>query len=229
VSGPSGDQGSIERAERQRSFWRGKYAEDPTFFGDRESDFARWSLPLLRAEGDVRGIVELGCGYGRDARYLAAHGFRVRAVDLTAEAARADLRSRDFPGVEFVETDALGYLSEQEPGSVDAVYSNMFFNMEFTEADHRRLMTAVRRALRPRGLHLYSARSTSDPWYGRGTPVGPDTFDPAPFGVPMHYISREYADRLARGLFDPVRREERAEGEPDFPMRLLYVADRRTA
>jgi SAM-dependent methyltransferase len=183
---------------------------------------------LLRDEG-VRNLVELGCGYGRDSSYLAAQGFRVRGVDLTADRAGSVGDARDpRSSVEFVEGDALGFLAALPAQSVDAVFSNMFFNMDFTETEHRELMRAVHRVLRPGGLHLYSARSTSDPWYGRGQPVGPDTFDPAPHGVTMHYFSEAYADRLAKGLFVPVRRLERTEGKGDFPIRLLYVVDRRS-
>jgi SAM-dependent methyltransferase len=219
---------SNPRRDRQREFWRTKYAEDPTFFGDRESGFARWCVPIFRAEY-VRDIVELGCGYGRDARYLAAEGFRVQGVDLTTEVAvRAGAPREPRLPVKLVEGDALGFLAALPAQTVDAVFSNMFFNMDFTETEHRELFRAVHRALRPGGLHVYSARSTSDPWYGRGTPLGPDTFDPAPHGVAMHYFSEAYADRLSRGLFVPVRRFERSEGEGDFPIRLLYVVDRRS-
>ena len=170
-------------------------------------------------------MVELGCGYGRDARFLSSHGFRVRGVDFAGVRARP--RTRPRGPCEFVNSDALGFLRSLRPACVDAVYSNMFFNMDFTESEHRDLLRAVRRALRAGGLHLYSARSTSDPWFGRGVRVGPDTFDPAPHGITMHYFSREYVDRLAADGFEPVVRVERAEGEDTFPIRLWYVVDRK--
>ena len=214
-----------ERRARQRDFWRQRYTEDPAFFGRSPSDFARWCLPLLRAEASTREVIELGCGYGRDTRYFAQEGFLVRGVDLAgipvpdAEGAT--------PSVEVIEAECLDFLERQGSGSADAVYSNMFFNMDFTEEEHRVLFRAVHRVLRPAGLHLYSARSTSDPWYGRGRPIGPDTFDPAPHGVPMHYFSEDYADRLATEGFVAVRRLLHPEGEPGFPITLLYVVDRR--
>ena len=217
-----------ERRKRQKEFWRARYEEDPAFFGERESDFAAWCAPLLRAERNIRDIVELGCGYARDARFLAAQGFRVSGVDLTGVRDPSSTTSgRDGPPCKFVEADALEFLQRSPPRSVDAVYSNMLFNMDYTEEEHRELFAAIHRVLRDRGLHLYSARSTSDPWYGRGAKVDADTFDPAPHGVTMHYFSAEYADRLAEGLFAPVQRVERSEGEGDFPIRLLYVVDRR--
>jgi spermidine synthase len=217
-----------ERKERQREFWRGKYAEDPNFFGEEESAFARWCAPILHAEKGIREVIELGGGYGRDARYLSAQGFHVRGVDLAApqpsgtpEPPQQERRSELLAG------DAFEFLRQLPPQSVDAVYSNMFFNMDFTEGEHRELMETIHQVLRRGGLHLYSARSTSDPWYGRGKRVGRDSFDPAPHGVTMHYFSVEYANQLCEGWFGPVERVECSEGEGEFPIRLLYVVDRR--
>ena len=214
-----------ERRERQRRFWRAKYEEDPAFFGNRESDFARWCLPLLRRSPDVRVVVELGCGYGRDTEYLSAHGFQVRAVDVVGPPPGS--RAAVDPSCEYVESDCLEFLRRVPRGSLDAVYSNLFFSMDFTESEHRALMRAVHAALRPGGLHLYSVRSTSDPWFGRGRKAGPETFDPAPHGITMHYFSESYADRLTAGLFVPVQHTERREGEEEFPIVLWYFADRR--
>lgn len=215
----------IERRERQRAFWRRKYAHDPAFFGEAESEFARWCLPRLRADRKVRELVDLGCGYGRDTRFFGTQGFRVRGVDFAGVPPARTRRSRNPWG--FVESDCGEFLQRQRPGSVDAVYSNMLFNMDFTEAEHRSLFGEVCRALRPGGWHLYSVRSITDPWYGRGRQVGPDTFDPAPHGITMHYFSKQYVDRLGANGFEPVARAERWEGRQDFPIRLWYVADRK--
>ncbi|MGI0129311.1 MAG: class I SAM-dependent methyltransferase [Thermoplasmata archaeon] len=217
-----------ERRKRQRAFWRARYAEDPAFFGDRESDFAAWCVPILREQANIKDVVDLGCGYGRDTRFLTAQGFRVRGVDIAgARNPSAPRSGGEGPPCEFIEADALEFLRQRSPQSVDAVYSNMLFNMDYTEEEHRELMAAIHRVLRGGGLHLYSARSTSDSWYGRGKKLGPDTFDPAPHGTSMHYFSEEYANRLAEGLFTPVQRVEVSEGEGEFPIRLLYVVDRR--
>lgn len=213
------------RRERQRRFWRARYLEDPAFFGSRESEFARWCLPILKRTPKVREVVELGCGYGRDTRYLASHGFHVRGVDLVGPPARP--RPAVDSSCEYVESDCLELLVGLPARSLDAVYSNMFFSMDFTEREHRTLMHAVHAALRPGGLHLYSVRSTSDPWFGRGKKVDRDTFDPAPHGVTMHYFSESYARRLAADGFVPVEHVERREGEEDFPVVLWYFADRR--
>ena len=212
------------RRRRQRRFWDARYAEDPDFLGGSESSFARWCLPRLRESG-ARSVTELGLGCGRDAGFLASRRFKVRGVELSPHGCEC-ARTR---GLSVEEGDALTYLRAQPSASVDAVYSNLFFNMEFSRKEHEALFAEVARVLRSGGLHLFSVRSTSDPWYGRGRPRGPDTFDPAPHGAPMHFFSPKYARELLQPRFRPLALEEVSEGEEEFPIRLLYVAARRRA
>lgn len=224
---PRASRASGRRRERQRSFWRDRYAEDPEFFGATESDFARWCREILVAERSVREIVELGSGYGRDTRFWAAGGWHVRGVDLAPGTGRGGPAPPVPP--ELAEGDALEFLEQCEPESVDAVYSHLFFSMDFSARECRTLVEAIHRVLRPGGLHLYSVRARSDPWYGRGRPVRPGVFRPGRGHVPVRFFTSGECDRLAAGLFEPVRREERPEGEGEFPIRVWYVVDRRRA
>ena len=221
------------RLAGQRAFWNHRYRGDPELFGAGRSPFARWARDVLRRAGIRRGMcIELGVGYGRDLRYLQRCGFVVRGVDAS-DVGVALARRRRRPVVlrapEIVLGDAVSFLAQIPGQSVDVVYSNMFYNMDFTEADHVRLFAEVARVLRPGGFHLYSVRSTSDSWYGRGRRTGPDTFDLRPHGSTMHFFSRTYARRLGRGAFSSFAREDRLEGARDFPIRLLYAADVRNS
>ncbi len=215
--------------EDQRRFWNERYREDPTFFGERESAFARWSLQWLRESPRVQILLELGCGYGRDLRFFHAQGYEVHGLDVSEEAVRLarNVTAREAPRYVVERGGALDQLSRTPVGSVDVVYSNLFLNMNFREDEHHTLFRAIASVLRPEGRHLYSVRSTSDPWYGRGRPVGPDTFDPSPDGVTMHFFSPTYSRRLSEDLFLPLALEEHAQGAGEFPIQLLYVADQK--
>jgi len=80
----------------------------------------------------------------------------------------------------------------------------------------------VRRVLRPGGLQIYTARSTSDPDFGAGTSHGDDMYEANGFVV--HFFSRALVERLARG-FDLLDVTEFEEGE--LPRRLYRVAQRK--
>lgn len=221
-----------KRRSRQQRFWSLRYEEDPAFFGRGASPFARWAAPWLRRHR-VQRVLELGAGYGRDLRYLLENGYDARGVDNVRRGVsqgRASLsRFSPTPHAERRLTcgSAEACLAAQRPGSLDAVYSNLFLNMDYTEREHRRLLRAVHRSLRPGGLHLYSVRSVNDPWYGRGVRRGPATFDLAPHGTTMHFFSERYVRSLAGGRFEVLRVEERSEGGRSFPTKVLYVVERK--
>ncbi len=217
----------------QTAYWEERYLRDPSFFGPQPSRFARWALRILHRSSSARHLVEIGCGYGRDVRFFADHGLEVRAVDPSETGvalARAALTRRPAPlgKASVSRSSALAFLTRIPPEWADAVFSNLVWNMDFTEEEHLRHFRAVRRVLRPGGLHLYSVRSTSDPWFGKGRRLRTATYDLAPHGTVMRFFSRAYARRLARrsGL-RTVELSERLEGGRRFPIRVLYVAELR--
>jgi len=207
----------------QARYWDGRYRSQPTIFGNEPSPFLKWVLASFRGRPLGRAWVELGGGYGRDLAELGRLGLSARGVDASA-AAIAIARASGLP---VVRGDALRFLSRLPERSVDVVFSNLFFNMDFGEEEHRQLFAAVRRALVPRGYHAYSVRSVSDPWYGKGKPVGPDMFDLDPDGPVMHFFSPGYARRLRGDRFRLVRSRATDEDQGRFPVRVLYFLDQK--
>ena len=225
---PTSRRASVRRepsgaVRRQAKFWDGRYRGDPTYFGPDASPFLGWVLAALRGRKVGPTWVELGSGYGRDLVGIQGQGFFARGVDVSPVGTALARRS----GLEVVRDHALRFLQRLPPESVNVVFSNLFFNMEFSQGDHQRFVRAVHRVLAPSGYHAYSVRSVSDRWYGRGRRVGPDMFDLAPDGPVLHFFSREYARRLSRGRFRTVRTWEGPEEGSGFPIRVLYVLDQR--
>ncbi|MGW9302321.1 class I SAM-dependent methyltransferase [Streptomyces cyaneofuscatus] len=107
--------------------------------------------------GDLTGrtVAELGAGAGHQAAYVAAElgAARVTAIDSSAA---QHTRSRDFYGdvcgLEFVHSDAVGYL-QTHPGSLDVAYS-IFGALDFS--DPQSLLPAAAMALRPGGTLVFS-------------------------------------------------------------------------
>jgi SAM-dependent methyltransferase len=62
-------------------------------------------------------------------------------------------------------------------GGFNAVYNHMLFNMALTTARLETLSGEVHRALRPGGLHIYTAQHAGDAHYGAGTSHGDSMFE----------------------------------------------------
>ncbi|MET8980524.1 class I SAM-dependent methyltransferase [Streptomyces sp. NPDC004539] len=142
--------------------WSGGAGGDwwDTFYADRSRpvpffvDKPDENLAALTEHGPLTGgrALELGCGPGRNARHLAAHGYHVDAVDISPAAIRwAEERARESGvDVRFHLGDAFKLVGTELPGPYDLVYdSGCFHHLP----PHRRIsyLRLLDRALAPGG------------------------------------------------------------------------------
>jgi tellurite methyltransferase len=142
--------------ESDRSRWNRKYGrgEGPAHF--RPQGFLVEHAGLLRQDGAPAGgglALDVACGFGGNALYLAAQGFTVEAVDVSevaleaasAEASRLGLRDR----VRLVQADLDRW--RVPPGRYDAIVVFFYLN--------RALLPRLARGLRPAGLLFQANRN----------------------------------------------------------------------
>lgn len=120
----------------------------PFFVGHPDENLARWVREGRIAPGRA---VDLGCGHGRNAVFLARQGFSVDALDASAQAlawARERVDEALVP-VTLIHADVFAWAPE--PAAYDLVYDSGCFHHI---APHRRAdyVQLVARALRPGGF-----------------------------------------------------------------------------
>ncbi|CAM3613525.1 class I SAM-dependent methyltransferase [Deinococcus frigens] len=108
-----------------------------------------WRAAGLLSGGEGLTALDIGCGLGRNTRWLAGQGYRATGVDLSAFAVRQARQRIVEAEATFLEGD---FLRESMPGSsFDAVYdSGCFHHLP----PHRRLsyLNALLACLKPGGL-----------------------------------------------------------------------------
>lgn len=127
---------------------------------------------------DTSHLLELGPGNGRDAFYFYDHGHQVTGVDLSASAVdlcRARAADAPHPGRLRFECGDFSRLDPADHPDIDAVYSRFTMHSIDAEAEQR-VIDFAWDALPTGGQLLVEARSTNDPLYGKGTPVGEHEF-----------------------------------------------------
>lgn len=131
-------------------FWR---TFGPLMFGEAQFSDAEEQLPGLLALADISSgtVLDLGCGPGRHALPLARQGFRVTAVDTSADLI-AELDRRAAAEDLAVDTVTADMREFRRPEAFDLVVVMWTSFGYFTdEADHLRVLGNIRDSLRPGG------------------------------------------------------------------------------
>jgi tellurite methyltransferase len=157
-------------------------------------------LPELKARG-VRRALDLGCGVGRHALFLAEQGLMVEAIDGSAaglKVTRATAQARGVSlGLRQATADALPF----DDASFDFVLSwNVIHHG--TMGDVGRRLAEIWRVLKPGALYQGTMLPTRNINYGRGRSVAPDTFvvDDSERGHPHFYCDAATLVTLSAGF-----------------------------
>jgi SAM-dependent methyltransferase len=119
--------------------------------------FLEWVLPRLHFSSSPPRALEIGCGTGPGACYLAARGFRVDAIDLipaAIEIARQQARLRGL-SIHYAVQDVTT-LPHDGP-QYDLIVDSYCLQGIVTDADRQAVYAAVRARLVPDGTYLVSS------------------------------------------------------------------------
>ena len=151
--------------------WDNVYSNDSAFFGEEPSDFAQKCYSFFKRY-DVKSLLELGCGQGRDTIFFASNGFDVHAIDaskVAIENINQKIRQKNISLDlrHFKVRQSLPY----DNSYFDAVYSHMFYNMRFTDEELGFLFKESNRVLKNNGLLYFSVRNDKDVSYNKGKKI----------------------------------------------------------
>jgi SAM-dependent methyltransferase len=181
-------------------------------WGDQPGELARLAvgwLPESGADGSWR-LLDVGCGYGRDAVFLARE-LGVRVVGIDPAAAGIELALASAPaGLSATSGSggpALGFrccgIEAVDDGPYDVVFVSNVYHVLPPEG-RAALRERVHTLLRPGGFLLLSTLAVGDPTHcGLGCPV---PGDPEPFVEDAAlYFSTEESLRAEFAAFDVLR------------------------
>ena len=147
--------------------------------------------------------LDLACGEGRNAVWLAERGFRVTGVDFSAvaiEKARGLAAERGVDG-EWIVADLLDY--RPADGAYDLV---IVFYLQVSETDRRPILQAAAGAVAPGGTFLLVAHDASNLAEGYGGPSDPAVLYTAPAVAAVlseRGLDVERAERIERPVETP--------------------------
>jgi SAM-dependent methyltransferase len=184
----------------RREDWDTRYAETGLLWSRDPNRF----LVAEAADLSPGRALDLACGEGRNAIWLAERGWRVTAVDFS-EVAIAKARERaaqDGSEVDFHCLDLLDY--EPEPGSYDLV---LVLYLQLPAAERRLVLGRAASALAPGGNFLLVGHDLVNLTEGVGGPSDPNVlYTPADIVAELPGLEIEKAERVFRDVPDAERR-----------------------
>jgi SAM-dependent methyltransferase len=203
--------------------WNSAYKSDSTFFGEQPSNFALLCFNHMKTN-NVRKLLELGAGHGRDTIFFVSNGIELEALDYSVIAVgildkiskekRLPIKSRIFD----VKANPLPF----QDGYFDAVFSHMLLNMRFSLEVLHFIFSEIKRALKPKGLNFFSIRNYNDKSYDKGIEVDKGIYDINGFQI-RFFTEKQIQDLAAEGFEILWIKEEYEE-----PVTLYLVSSRKT-
>ena len=213
-----------KKLDQQSQHWEINFSNKPEMFGLEPSYSAKIALEFFK-KNNIRNIIELGAGLGRDCIFFADNLINTIAID------------NSFSGIKIInekikKLNLSKYISTQvfdirkklpfEDNSIDACYSHMLYCMALTDSDLENLNKEIWRVLKPNGLNIYTVRNTLDGDYKNGIFRGENLYEND--GFIIHFFSKGKVNQLLNG-FKNLKIENFEEGS--FPRKLFIVINKK--
>ena len=148
-------------------------------------------------------VIDLACGEGRNAIWLAERGWQVVGADFSEVGLRKarELANRRGVNVEWVAADLLDY--RPDPRAFDLV---LVFYLQVPAAERRPILQAAAEAVAPGGTFLLVAHDSTNLPHGHGGPQDPAvlyTPDDVVDDLAGAGLSVERAERVERPVHTP--------------------------
>lgn len=185
------------------------------------SEFAEKTLTYLPAHAEV---LELGCGFGADAAFLAQQGCAVTATDFSEVAIARDQQAYSrMPGLTFQVVDMGSGALPFQATQFDGVYAKLSLHY-YTDEVTKKLFQDIARIVKPHGIVAFTCKSTDDPLYGQGTELEANMFENK--GHIRHFFDEAYARSLLTNFMIETF-EQKKEDLYGFPSAYIKVIARK--
>ena len=193
-------------------------------FGLEPSLAARKALELFKQK-NLKNVLELGSGLGRDSIFFACNFIKLKVLDYSPSAIKIINQKIEKKNLtKFISAKLFDVRKKLpfEDNSFEACYSHMLYCMAMTNKELENLNDEICRILKPNGINIYTVRHINDGDFKRGIHHGENLYEKDGFIV--HFFSKEQVNNLLKG-FENLLIDEFEEG--NFPRRLYFVVNKK--
>ena len=213
-----------KKLDQQSQHWETSFSSKPEMFGREPSIAAVKALKIFQ-KNNIKKILELGPGLGRDTIYFAKNGIEVKALDYSNTAIASINRKKDELKLDKLIKTQLFDVRKKLPldnEKFEGCFSHMLYCMALSSLDLKNLNDEICRILKKGAINIYTARNTDDGDFKNGIHRGEDLYENDGFIV--HFFSKEKIKKLSNG-FENIDIENFEEGS--FPRKLFFVQNKK--
>ena len=164
-------------------YWNGRFSKEKLIWGSEPSNIALECEPLFK-EHNVKNILIMGAGYGRNGKYFIEKGYDVDGIEYSEEAIK--LGKIFCPEINFIHASALNVSLSKK---YDALFCYSILHL-FREPERGKLLKNCVNHCKNEGLITLSCCSTADKTFGIGNKVEHNTYE-IKKGKIMHFFAKE--------------------------------------
>jgi len=209
---------------QQSQHWESNFSRKPEMFGLEPSLSAKKALELFKNK-NLKNVLELGAGLGRDSIYFAINSIKLNVLDYSPSAIKIINQKIDKRNLSNLISTKLYDVRKKLPfedNSFEACYSHMLYCMAMTKKDLENLNDEICRVLKPNGINIYTVRHSDDGDFKNGIHHGENLYENDGFIV--HFFSKDTVNHLLKG-YENLLIEKFEEG--NFPRKLYFVVNKK--
>ena len=213
-----------KKLNQQSQHWEDSFLSKPEMFGLEPSIAAVKALRSFQ-ERNIKNILELGAGLGRDTIFFAKNSIYVEALDYSKTSVEnITNKSKKLNLSKFIKSKVFDVRKKLpfKDNSIKGCFSHMLYCMALSNSDLENLNNEICRILKPGGINIYTVRHTDDGDYKNGIHRGENLYENDGFIV--HFFSKEKVNQLSKG-FEVLDIEKFEEGK--FPRKLFLVKNKK--
>ena len=165
-----------------KDYWEDRFLTEGKIWGDLPSKTALYDRDLFKNH-QVQNILVPGAGYGRNAEYFEAEGFKVTGIEIS-ETALKTARQKNQKIIYYQ-----GSVLEMPFSEIfyDAIYCFNVLHL-FRESNRRIFVEKCLNQIKENGFVFFTVFSEQESSFGKGTSVEINTYESKP-GRPIHYFT----------------------------------------